>query len=149
MSRIISFQLFGDTFGIELMKVKEVYRFKSIDEVNGTKEEVFGMINVRGSITTLLNLSMLLNVKMNSSININKCIILKKDYNSKNRVGLVIEKLEDIIDSTNLTEHFLVKDEKQKYDYIKKIYIKDDRNKDFLMILDIDKVLMNFTNKLR
>ena len=55
--QICTFYLNGHLFGVEVSKVQEVIRYQKVTKVPLTSSVVCGLINLRGQIVTVLNLS--------------------------------------------------------------------------------------------
>ncbi len=51
----VTFQLEQETYGVNVMAVKEVLRFTSIAPVPGAPDYVTGIINIRGTIISVIN----------------------------------------------------------------------------------------------
>lgn len=61
-SRWVSFQLAGQLYGIAILQVQEVLSSADIEPVPGAPHQVLGVINLRGSIITVLELRSCLNL---------------------------------------------------------------------------------------
>ena len=51
----VTFQLAGETYGINVMQVQEVLRFTDIAPVPGGSYHVLGIINLRGNVVTVID----------------------------------------------------------------------------------------------
>lgn len=51
----VTFQLNDETYGIDVMVVKEVLKFQDIAPVPGAAEDVMGIINIRGTVISVIN----------------------------------------------------------------------------------------------
>lgn len=51
----VTFQLGRETYGINVMQVKEVLRYSEIAPVPGSPEYVIGIINLRGNVVTVID----------------------------------------------------------------------------------------------
>jgi purine-binding chemotaxis protein CheW len=51
----VTFQLDNETYGVNVMAVKEVLRFTSIAPVPGAPDYVTGIINIRGTVISVIN----------------------------------------------------------------------------------------------
>lgn len=51
----VTFQLADETYGIDVMVVKEVLKFQDIAPVPGAADDVMGIINIRGTVISVIN----------------------------------------------------------------------------------------------
>jgi purine-binding chemotaxis protein CheW len=51
----VTFQLSDETYGIRVLKVQEVQRYSEISPIPGAPSYVLGIINLRGSVISVLN----------------------------------------------------------------------------------------------
>lgn len=51
----VTFRLAGETYGINVMRVQEVLRYTDIAPVPGASDHVLGIINLRGSVVTVID----------------------------------------------------------------------------------------------
>jgi purine-binding chemotaxis protein CheW len=51
----VTFKLEGETYGVNVMAVKEVLRFQDIAPVPGAPDYVLGIINIRGTVVSVIN----------------------------------------------------------------------------------------------
>ena len=51
----VTFQLDNETYGVNVMAVKEVLKFQDIAPVPGAPDYVMGIINIRGTVISVIN----------------------------------------------------------------------------------------------
>ena len=51
----VTFQLENETYGVDVMVVKEVLKFQDIASVPGAPDYVLGIINIRGTVISVIN----------------------------------------------------------------------------------------------
>ncbi len=51
----VTFQLEDETYGINVMQVREVLRYSEIAPVPGAPDYVIGIINLRGNVVTVID----------------------------------------------------------------------------------------------
>ncbi|GAK12614.1 chemotaxis protein CheW [Geomicrobium sp. JCM 19039] len=56
MTQVIVFTIDGEKYGIDVDHVQSVERVEQMTRVPGTAQEVLGVMNMRGAITTLIDL---------------------------------------------------------------------------------------------
>ncbi len=55
MIQWVTFRLSGEIYGVDVMRVQEVLRYTDIAPVPGASNHVLGIINLRGTVVTVLN----------------------------------------------------------------------------------------------
>lgn len=113
MSRQISTFLLGDLLlGVDIILVKEVYRQMTITEIPDAPKHLIGLLNLRGKVVTVINLSTCLNREDSGKTDNCKLLILKTNdeiraLSSQERVqdidlgedivGFLIDRMEDVL----------------------------------------------------
>lgn len=96
--RIITFYLDKVLFGIDIAAVKEVKRKAEYTTVPGTKACIAGLMNMRGQVVTLLDISKVMGLGNDKRVPGSSCIILKTGRGNNWYAGFLVEKLEDVLD---------------------------------------------------
>lgn len=132
--QIVIFKLKDEQFAVETEKVESINDTMEITKVPNAPAYIKGLINLRGSIISLLDLNLLLNVKNHESEQEN-IIILKLE---EELVGITVNNVDEVIDiDSEMVEKI---DEENKKDYIKGVINFKDR---IITLIDIDKLLLN------
>ena len=76
---IVEFLLSSEKYGLELHYVREVWPLKDLTPIPCTPSFVFGVVNVRGKILSVINLKELLDLPGKGLGDLNKVIILNSD----------------------------------------------------------------------
>ncbi|MBS1191879.1 MAG: chemotaxis protein CheW [Rhodocyclaceae bacterium] len=76
---VVAFQLAGETYGIELAFVREVYPLKAFTPLPCTPGFVLGIVNVRGQILSVLDLRAFFELPQAGLSELNKVIILRQN----------------------------------------------------------------------
>jgi len=76
---VLEFLLARETYAIETLFVREVYPMTELTPLPCTPAFVFGLINVRGQILTVLDMKKFFDLPERGITNLNKVIIVKKD----------------------------------------------------------------------
>ena len=110
---MLSFQLASQTYCVETKFIKEVLLLKDLTPIPNTPDFVYGVINVKGQITTVYNTKKIFNVKEIGMTDQNKVIILKDDDKEIEfgllvdriigNISLSLQEIEDIPDNLNDT----------------------------------------------
>jgi purine-binding chemotaxis protein CheW len=76
---ILEFLLAHETYAIETMFVREVYPMMELTPLPCTPVFVFGLINVRGQILTVMDMKKFFDLPGKGITNLNKVIVVRKD----------------------------------------------------------------------
>ncbi|ASW43133.1 chemotaxis protein CheW [Clostridium isatidis] len=127
----VVFKLGEEHFAVETAKILSINDMMKITPVPKAPVHIKGLINLRGSIKSLVDINLLLNIEANE--NQNNIIILKVN---EEEIGIIVDDVEEVID---IDEYKLQKLETQNIeDYIKGVIELDNR---LLTIIDIEKLL--------
>lgn len=134
--QLISFYSGGEEYGMEILKVREIIRFKEITKIPEMPSFIEGIINLRGSIIPVINLRKRLGLPVKEFDKDTRIIVIDIDNNV---VGLIVDKINKVI---KIDEEILedtpgmVEGKKSKYiDSIAKM------ENSLLLILNPDKIL--------
>ncbi|HXG70454.1 MAG TPA: chemotaxis protein CheW [Gemmatimonadaceae bacterium] len=92
--RLIVFVVSGRSFACEMGAVREVVPSQAVTRLPGAPKEVCGLINLRGTIVTVLDLGHKLG---HTACNTREGLILLAEYGEK-LVGLGVDEVRDILD---------------------------------------------------
>jgi purine-binding chemotaxis protein CheW len=97
--QILTFQLRGEMFGLEILKVKELLEYNSITKVPMVPEYIRGVINLRGSVVPVVDLIYLFS-KTPSEITKKSCIIIVENTSgdSVHATGILVDNVNEVID---------------------------------------------------
>jgi purine-binding chemotaxis protein CheW len=76
---VLEFLLAQETYAIETMFVREVYPMTELTPLPCTPAFVFGLINVRGQILTVIDMKKFFDLPERGITNLNKVIVVRKD----------------------------------------------------------------------
>ena len=99
-SRILTFYIKGELFGIDIVLVKEINRNIGYTPIPGAKDNILGLLNMRGHVTTIFNISKILGFGEDlNNLKKSKCIILKPfNLLDDTQIGFLIDKSGDVLD---------------------------------------------------
>ncbi|NLL29960.1 MAG: purine-binding chemotaxis protein CheW [Clostridiales bacterium] len=127
----VVFKLGEEHFAVETAKILSINDMIKITPVPKAPAHIKGLINLRGSIKSLVDIHLLLNIEPHE--NQNNIIILKVN---EEEIGIIVDDVEEVID---IDEQKLQKLETRNIeDYIKGVIELDNR---LLTIIDIEKLL--------
>ncbi len=90
----ICFNLVNETYGIELDQLQEVLKAKSIGPVPGSADYLRGIINLRGSLVTVIDLKKRMGLDHSQITQHSRVIIVK--FESR-LIGLLVDRVKEII----------------------------------------------------
>lgn len=111
--QIATFRLGGTWLGVDILVVKEIYRHMAIAPIPGAPPHFRGLMNLRGRVVTVIDLSVCLNRPPREEITDGRLLILKTDpeidaFRDNERisdldlgediVGLLIDGMDDVLD---------------------------------------------------
>jgi purine-binding chemotaxis protein CheW len=76
---ILEFLLAYETYAIETMFIREVYPMTELTPLPCTPAFVFGLINIRGQILTVMDMKKFFDLPEKGITNLNKVIVVRKD----------------------------------------------------------------------
>lgn len=129
--QFVVFKLGGEHYAVETNRVQNINDFMVVTKVPNAPNYIKGLINLRGSIKSLVDINLLLNIPpSNKQSNV---IIIKLD---DEEVGICVDEVEEVIEieETELQRHTA----KGNIEYIKGII--NYQNK-LLTVIEIDKLI--------
>lgn len=129
--QIVVFKLNDEQFAVETAKVQGINDMMEITKVPKSPSHIKGLINLRGSIISLLDINLLLDLPKNvSQTNI---IILNMN---EEQVGITVDQVDEVLEiEESLIERI---DDERRKSYIKGVINFKDR---IVTLIDIDKLL--------
>jgi len=130
--QIVVFKLGEEHFAVETDRVQSINDMMGITVVPKAPSYIKGLINLRGSIKSLVDIHLLLNLESNNEQS--NIIILK--VKEEEEIGISVDEVEEVLD---IDERNIQKmDNSQVNQYVKGIVNQDGR---LLTIIDIDNLL--------
>lgn len=131
--QIVVFKLGDEHFAVETDRVQSINDIMSITRVPKAPAYIKGLINLRGSIKSLVDLNLLLDVNHGNEQN-NIIILTVEDE----EIGISVDEVEEVLDIDEKNIQKLNKDNDKNQPYVKGILNYEDK---LLTIIDIDKLL--------
>ncbi len=112
-SQITTFRLGKTLLGLDILLIKEVYRNISLTPIPDSPDHLRGLMNLRGKVVTVIDLSICLNRPPLQNVNHGRLLILKTDdelmvYQNKGLlthisvgediVGFLIDRMDDVLE---------------------------------------------------
>lgn len=90
--QVVEFLLGKENFAIDLFDVKEVVEYTTITKLPNTPPFIKGIIDLRGEITTIVDLKQRMNINEASGQPEENCrIIVLDEKNTKSKIGIMVD----------------------------------------------------------
>jgi len=140
IKQYLTFNLAGEMYGVEILKVQEIRGWEPVRIIPNTPEYIKGALNLRGEIVPIIDLRVKFAMENTEYTPVTVVIVLcVKTENGSNIMGVVADAVSDVLD-INLNE---IKDKPNlgsKIDtyFMRGMYVTKEH---MIMLLDIDKLL--------
>ncbi len=97
--KYLTFALSGEEYGLEILKVREIFGILPITQVPHVPRDVKGVINLRGQVISVVDLRLKFNMESTEQTD-ETCIIvveIAKGERSTN-IGIIVDKVEEVLD---------------------------------------------------
>lgn len=131
----VTFRLSSETYGINVMQVKEVLRYTEIAPVPGAPIYVLGIINLRGSVVTVIDASQRFGLNTEEITDNTRIVIIEADGHE---IGILVEAVSEVVylkQSEIETAPNVGNDESSKF-----IQGVCNRNNELLILVDLNKL---------
>lgn len=132
--QVVVFKLKDEQFAVETSKVQNISESMTVTKVPKAPAYVKGLINLRGSVLSLLDINLLLDIGENEAAQ-QSTIILKLEDDI---IGISVDEVDEVLEADESALE-KVTDEKSK-EYIKGVINFKDR---IVTLIDINKLLEN------
>ena len=135
--RCVTFILEDETYGINVMQVQEVLRETEGAPVPGSPDYVMGIINLRGSVVSVINACTRFRLAPKQSTVLTRIIVIKV---VRQIIGILVDSVSEVVDiklSEIETPPNVGNDETSRY--IDGIVSRDDK---LLILVDLNKLLI-------
>ena len=132
----VTFHLENEKYGIKVMQVQEVLRMTEIAPVPGAPHYVIGIINLRGSVVTVIDTRRRFGLPDVENDDETRIVIVES---SNNVVGILVDSVAEVVDlkvSEIETAPNVGNDESSKY-----IQGVSSRENELLILVDVNKLL--------
>lgn len=94
----LTFKLGNDVFALETSRVKEVLKFTGITQVPRMAEYLPGVINLRGNVISIIDISLILNMDGIKNKKTSWFVITEIDQSAESlTIGMMVDSVEDVI----------------------------------------------------
>ncbi len=134
--QLVVFNVDGEVYGLDIMKVHSIERFQEIVKIPNTPSYIEGMINLRGEVHPIINLRTKFNLKKNEPTDTTKIIIVSTEGF---KVGFIVDAVKEI----HRVGGDIISEPPKIVAGVERKYIKNIAKVDYGMItiLDVDYIL--------
>jgi len=90
----VTFKLANESYGINVMQVKEVLRYSEIAPVPGAPSYVLGIINLRGSVVTVIDTSQRFGLTTADVSDSTRIVIIEAEGHE---IGILVEAVAEVV----------------------------------------------------
>jgi purine-binding chemotaxis protein CheW len=152
--QVVEFLLGKEHFAVDLFNVREVVEYKTITQLPDTPAYIKGIIDLRGEITTIIDLKERMNIaRQSGSTDENSRIIVLDDSITASKTGIMVDNVSSVTTfdrSAVDTSTSMVEQNNSAIIGIikKKIRIKDRDAHELLILIDIKRLVSDESVKL-
>jgi purine-binding chemotaxis protein CheW len=145
--QVVEFRLGNEHFAIDLFDVKEVVEFTTITKLPNVPSYIRGIIDLRGEITTIIDLKQRLNItEGGTGIVETSRIIVLDDKITRSKIGILVDDVTSVStfegDQVDRTSASVTKEETAIIGIIKrKVKVKDKEINELIIWIDIKQLL--------
>jgi purine-binding chemotaxis protein CheW len=132
----VTFQLEEETYGINVMQVREVLRYSEIAPVPGAPDYVLGIINLRGNVVTVIDTRSRFGLMQGEVTDNTRIIVIESE---RQVIGILVDSVAEVVylrTSEIDTTPSVGTDESAKF-----IQGVSNRDGKLLILVDLDKLL--------
>jgi len=141
VEQFLTFELAGEAYGIEILKVQEIRGWEAVRKIPNTPDYVKGALNLRGSIVPIIDLRVRFNMEKAEYTPVTVVIVIciQTEGASSTVMGIVADAVSDVLD-IKLDDIKGTPNLGSKIDtrYIRGMYV---GKKNMVVLLDVDKLL--------
>jgi purine-binding chemotaxis protein CheW len=90
----VTFNLAGETYGVNVMQVQEVLRYTEIAPVPGAPSYVLGIINLRGNVVTVIDTRHRFGLVPGDNTHNTRIVIIESE---KHVVGILVDSVAEVV----------------------------------------------------
>jgi len=145
--QVVEFVLGKENFAIDLFDVKEVVEYTTITHLPNVPSYLKGIIDLRGEITTIVDLKLRLNIPEESKVAVESSrIIVLDDKITKSKIGILVDDVTSVStfegNHVDYTSASVSKEDTAIIGIIKrKIKVKDKEKNELIIWIDIKQLL--------
>jgi purine-binding chemotaxis protein CheW len=136
--QVVVFKLANEEYAAPILDVQEIITTGDITPFPNVPEYIAGIINVRGTVATIINLAKKFTLTRKDNINVDRYVILTNI--GKSLFGIMVDEVTSVmkIAKSNIKASSGLSDTKIHTDYVQGVAVVDER---VILILDFKKIL--------
>ena len=140
VEQFLTFELAGEAYGVDILKVQEIRGWESVREIPNTPDYIKGALNLRGTIVPIIDLRERFNMeKMEYSATTVVIVLVVESSQGRNVMGIVADAVSDVLDiHGNDIKNSPSLGAKIDTRYMRGMFV---GKKQMVMLLDADKLL--------
>jgi purine-binding chemotaxis protein CheW len=95
LREFLSFRLGGDTYAVELARIREIVSSPPVTEVPRSPSEIVGICSVRGLLVTVVDLRQRLGLELSAPTRLSRILLANTD--SGEVVGLLVDEVRHVV----------------------------------------------------
>ena len=99
--KYLTFKIDNESYGIEVLKVREIIKIQQITRVPEMPNFIKGVINLRGKIIPVINLRLKLGMEETATTD-SSCIIVVNGRAGNSQIGVIVDGVEEV---SNIAEN--------------------------------------------
>ncbi len=132
----VTFQLGSETYGINVLQVREVLRVTDITPVPGAPEHVLGIINLRGNVVTVMDCRRCFDLPDKEHDDLSRIVIVEA---AGQIVGILVDSVAEVVYlRSSQIDHAPNVGAEDGAKYIQGVYSRDD---ELLILVDLNKLI--------
>jgi len=145
--QVVIFTLGEEQFAIDLFDVKEVVEYTTITKLPNVPPYVRGIIDLRGEITTIIDLKHRLNITTEGTVSVETSRIIVLDENiTRSKIGILVDDVTSVStfeeNKVDYTSASVTKEDTAIIGIIKKqVKVKDKESNELIIWIDIRQLL--------
>lgn len=94
---LVEFELNGELYALDIHLAREIVEMMPITPIPRAPPYISGVINLRGEITSIINLNNLLGLPPNGAVENQKIIVLMAESAGNSNVGIIVDDVHSVI----------------------------------------------------
>jgi len=140
VEQFLTFELAGESYGIEILKVQEIRGWEPVRQIPNTPNYIKGALNLRGAVVPIVDLRERFDMEKTDYSPVTVVIVLcVENSQGSNVMGIVADAVSDVLDIrlNDIKDNFNL-GSKIDTRYIRGMYVGKNQ---MIMLLDVDKLL--------
>ncbi len=135
--QLVVFKIGTEEFGVDINEVREIIKMEDITKIPNTEEYIDGVINLRGKIIVIIDLSKKLNLPIKERNKDSRIIVIEVNSNT---IGMIVDGCNEVlrISGSQIESAPDIIKKKISQEYLEGVGILKDR---LIILLDLAKVV--------